>query len=119
LTNTNSFRRVTDSELLGRWQSDPSDEAITVKMGSIVQEFFPDGLLLYAARIGQKTVVMDLRYKLDGDWLVTDQPSSPREERSKVAFTEDDRLVVGTDPPVFFIRTPAARLPRPPNIDRD
>jgi hypothetical protein len=80
-------------------------------MGSIVQEFFPDGLLLYAARIGKQTVVMDLRYKLEGDWLITDQPSSSREERSRVAFAEDDRLVIGTDPPVFFLRTPGARLP--------
>lgn len=38
--------------------------------------------------------VILLRYKIDDRFLVTDQPSSPREERTRCWMTEDGRLVL-------------------------
>lgn len=58
--------------------------------------FRPDGTLAYIiwdeARHRSSFIV--LTYRTEGDLLVTDQPSAPREERSRFIFTQDGKLEI-------------------------
>jgi hypothetical protein len=50
---------------------------------------------------------MHLTYRVDGSSLVTNQPSSPREERTEFYFMPDGRLAVtnaAPAPPSFYVR---------------
>jgi hypothetical protein len=102
---------VTQQQLVGRWKSDMDDQATRSGIGAVIQEFFPDGLLMYAAQQNGQTAVLEMRYRLDGEWLVTDQPSAPREERARVILDTDGRLVVGSGAErAVFLRAPGATL---------
>ena len=102
---------VTQQQLVGRWKSDMNDEVTRSGVGAVIQEFFPDGLLMYAAQQNGQTAVLELRYRLDGEWLVTDQPSAPREDRARVALDAGGRLVIGSGSErVVFLRAPGATL---------
>ena len=53
-------------------------------------EFRGDGKLAYVVVTAEgKTQTMRLIYRVEGDTLVTDQPSSPREERSRFRLDGD------------------------------
>ncbi|MDQ2930834.1 MAG: hypothetical protein M3Y05_08490 [Gemmatimonadota bacterium] len=80
----------------------------------MIQEFFTDGLLMYTSRSSGATVVMELTYQVEGDWLVTNQPSHPREDRVQFSIDSVDRLIVreGSEPWIF-IRAPGATLMQP------
>jgi len=43
---------------------------------------------------GERWGIMKLRYRIDGDTLVTNQPSAPREERSRFALAPDGTLTI-------------------------
>jgi hypothetical protein len=66
-------------------------------------DFQEDGRLYYSVLSGDRWGVMKLRYRIEGDTLVTDQPSSPREERSRFVLAPDGTLTVefGGDKSLF------------------
>ena len=77
--------------LLGCWQlvrsaDDPSEPAEA--------DFRADGQLFYSVLSGDRWQVMKLLYEVDGEVLVTDQPSSPRKERTRFAFGGDGMLML-------------------------
>ncbi len=57
-------------------------------------DFRDDGRLHYAVLSGDRWEIMKLRYRIEGDILVTDQPSSPREERSRFVLAPDGTLTI-------------------------
>jgi hypothetical protein len=57
-------------------------------------DFRDDGRLYYSVLSGQRWQIMKLRYRIEGDTLVTDQPSHPREERSRFALAPDGTLTI-------------------------
>lgn len=46
-----------------------------------------------------------MTFRVEGEWLITDQPSHPHEERVRFSFNGDDRLVIQSSPPARYIRT--------------
>lgn len=56
-------------------------------------EFLADGRLAYVVLSGGKTQGMRLTYRLDGDVLVTDQPSAPQEIRSPFRIERSDLTI--------------------------
>jgi hypothetical protein len=52
-------------------------------------EILPDGRMVYAIREGDKWQLMKLTYRLEGDVIVSNQPSAPREERSQYFLQAD------------------------------
>ena len=66
-------------------------------------DFQDDGRLYYSVLSGERWGIMKLRYRIEGDTLVTDQPSSPREERSRFVLAPDGTLTIefGGDKSVF------------------
>jgi hypothetical protein len=62
-------------------------------------EFRPDGRAAYVVKSGDKQQTMLLTWRIDGEELVTDQPSAPNEERTRFRF-EGPTLILafgGTD----------------------
>jgi hypothetical protein len=78
-----------DRRLLGKWESVPgtADETVSV-------EFTADGSLTYTVHAGRTDQTMLLRYRVDDEVIVSDQPSDPREERTNYRITGDDHLVL-------------------------
>ena len=54
--------------------------------------FERSGDLIYTIHQRSKDQIMKLRWRLDGDVLVTDQPSAPKEERTALRLTADRKL---------------------------
>lgn len=96
-----------NAHLLGTWRTDPNDEWSRRTYGVVSLRFEADGTLVYAIHLPSKDQLMHLRYRVDGDILVTDQPSAPREERTRFFFTPDGRLGIENAkpaPPSYYIR---------------
>jgi len=84
--------RAAGQRFLGAWRLFRSEG---VDFGeSVTMEFQSGGTLLYTITEDQKTQIIRLTYKVDGATLITDQPSSPRLERTSYAFQSDDVLLL-------------------------
>lgn len=80
--------------LIGKWKSDPDDPSTQAIYGHVTQTFHEDGRLIYVSHSTGKDQVMHLVYTIDGDELVTDQPSAPAEHRTRFSFDDRDRLIL-------------------------
>jgi hypothetical protein len=81
-------------QLAGRWVTDPTDQSSLQEYGQATLEFLPDGRLFYTIYRDDKEEVMLLTYVIEGDILITDQPSSPRRRRTPFLLTPDGKLVL-------------------------
>lgn len=81
-------------QLLGKWKSDPADSPTQNNYGEVTQTFHEDGRLTYIIHSPEKDRVVRLVYKIDGDELITDQPSAPAEHRTKISFDEHGCLIL-------------------------
>ena len=57
-------------------------------------EILPGGQMVYAIREAGQWQVMKLTYRLEGNVIVSNQPSAPREERTRYSFLPDGSLVL-------------------------
>jgi hypothetical protein len=78
--------------LIGKWVSDPENETSIARYGSTTLEFTDRGELLYTVHAADTDQIMLLVYRVEGNELVTDQPSQPREERTKYSLRPDGKL---------------------------
>ena len=53
-----------------------------------------DGRMTYTIHAGKADKLIFLIYRIEGDEIVSDQPSAPKESRSRFSFTEDGKLAV-------------------------
>ena len=90
----NRKAKTFDTRLLGSWETDPSDREAINRYGKTRLEFKADGTLVYSIDAGDKWQQMFLTYTTEGNILVTDQPSSPRQNRTIYDFTGTDELVL-------------------------
>lgn len=81
-----------DSRLLGRWISEPAGRSSGGEVTSL--EFLDDGSLTYTTHGLEKNQVMLLRFRTEGETIVSDQESSPHEERTPYSFTDDGKLML-------------------------
>ena len=88
-------------QLTGKWRSDPADRAAIAAYGDASLEFSPKGGLVYSVQGQEKQQVMLLTYRIEGDVLITDQPSSPKEERTRFEITPGGKLIL------FYDKTPS------------
>jgi len=94
-------------DLSGCWRTDPNDRWSLQEFGGVSLRFGEEGKLEYTIHLPDERQIMLLTYRLDGTCLVTDQPSSPREERTEFFFTPDGRLALKNPapaPPSFYVR---------------
>jgi len=80
-------------DLIGCWQLEAADPALDMNE-PVEMEFKPDSQLLYCVDTGDRWQVMRLTYRLDGNALVTNQPSHPQEERTVFVIDAAGGLVL-------------------------
>ena len=92
------MNQVTDAFLMGKWRLDPSDLKSLEEFGETGLEFKPDGSLVFTWFVGKgRRQIAFLTYRLDGQWLITNQPSSPREDRVIAEISSKNGLVLDRD----------------------
>jgi len=75
------------AKLIGKWYGRVSGETVGL-------EFLEDGRLAYAILTEHRTQIMRMTYRVDGEFVVTDQPSNPREERTRFLWDDSGALVL-------------------------
>lgn len=71
--------------LVGLWRAEGSDDQFT---------FFADGSAVFQTRSGDGgTAEILLTWRVEGDEIVTDQPSAPAEERTKFVLRDPELLL--------------------------
>ena len=80
--------------LLGAWVVDRTDAKALAELGNVLLEFEEDGQLTYTIRCETKKQIILMRYKVEGDTIVTDQPSAPREERTAYFLSPEGILTL-------------------------
>jgi hypothetical protein len=82
------------SQFLGTWHSDPTDGAGVQSYGNVTLKFGADGTLLYMVHQADKDQVIRLMFRVEPGFIITDQPSQPRPEKTTYEFTQDGKLVL-------------------------
>lgn len=95
---------MTDARLLGMWESDPIDAATIEQYGRVCLDFFESGDLTYTICSEAVDQVIRLTYSVDGDTIITQQASAPREEQTKYAIDGHGRLALTKDGTVSLYR---------------
>lgn len=90
--------------LLGKWVIDDSDDDAIARYGRTSMEFHPDGTLEYTVHGDEVDQKMKLSYRIQGNILITDQPSSPKTARTEFLFGDDGRLALFFDGMPSFYR---------------
>jgi hypothetical protein len=80
--------------LIGTWKSVPNDSTGASTYGDVTLKFGADGTLLYIIREQDRDQIMRLTYHLEPGFIVTDQRSEPRPERTAYQLGEDGALVL-------------------------
>jgi hypothetical protein len=80
--------------LVGKWKAESSDRSSRERYGDTTLEFRPDGQLVYTERVGKDKEVSLLTYRIEDSFIITDQPSAPREDRTAFELTNDGKLVL-------------------------
>jgi hypothetical protein len=81
-------------QIVGKWRSDPDDLEALRMYGDVSLDFSRNGALTYTIHTEGKRQIMLLAYRIDGDVLITDQPSDPKEERTRFKITPVRKLVL-------------------------
>ena len=100
------------SLLIGAWRTDPTDDWSRAEFGDVTLHFCEDGRLEYTIYSETKMQMIQLTFEVDRNWLVTNQPSHPDEQRVEFFFAEDGRLGLKNPPPgrtAFYIRLGSAQ----------
>ncbi len=79
-----------NKQLIGIWVSDPEDINNINEYGYVTMEFTEDGKLQYAIEQQDKQQKIFMVYNVEGDILITDQPSHPREEKTKFEINDSN-----------------------------
>lgn len=82
-----------DDWLLGTWRLMRADAALDFAPG-VRMEFRTDGALHYHIDVGGHDQVIELRYRVDGDTLVTDNPAAPHSMSVRIAHGAGDVLIL-------------------------
>ena len=83
---------TTAEDLVGKWVSDPEDVDSIRDYGQVSLDFSRNGTLVYAVRASGKREFIFLTWRIEGDVLVTDQPSAPKQERTRFNIDPDGKL---------------------------
>lgn len=78
--------------LLGTWRLIRADEPLDFAPG-VRMEFLPAGVLRYHVDVGGTDRVIELVYRVDGDQLHTENPSSPHTMSVHLSHGEGDTLL--------------------------
>ena len=80
--------------LLGEWVSDPTDLQSIAEMGNIKMSFKKDGSLTYEIIEESKSQFIFMTYNINGNLLITNQPSHPQQEVTEFSFKDPNTLIL-------------------------
>jgi hypothetical protein len=80
--------------LVGTWIVDNADARALTDLGDVLLEFEENGTLTYVVRGLDSDQIIKLRYQVDGNTIITDQPSVPQVERTVFSFSGDRALTL-------------------------
>ena len=83
-----------ENVLVGTWISDDNDSMGLDSYGNVTLKFGVDGTLLYIIHEKDRDQVMRLTYRIEPGFIVTDQPSDPRSEKTEYHIDEDGTLIL-------------------------
>jgi hypothetical protein len=81
-------------ELIGTWKTDTQDANSLQQYGETTLEFHQDGTLLYKIHQSGKDQIMFLTFQVEPGFIVTNQPSHPRPEKTAYEVTKDGKLIL-------------------------
>jgi hypothetical protein len=83
--------------LIGTWRVDPNDAATLNAFGDVEMEFDDRGNLRYVLKGRETDQIILMTYKVQGDLILSDQPSHPNPQRSKYVLGKDGSLTIYFD----------------------
>lgn len=83
-----------DNNLIGIWNSDETDETTQRTLGKVTMTFTEDGKLVYDIFEGNKQQRINMVYTVQGNTIISDQPSHPQEQRTKYQIENGDKLIL-------------------------
>lgn len=99
-------KRDFDSQLFGKWRLQHSQQNLPAAEDTVA-EFSPDGALTYSITNDGKTGIIKMTYRVEGGFIFSDQPSSPREEKTAYRIDPDGSLILIYDSqPSRFLKVP-------------
>jgi len=81
-------------DIIGEWTVDTTDRKAVAELGNVHLVFTSEGELIYTIRYPHKDQIIKLEYWMKGGTIFTDQPSSPRVERTKFEVTGEGVLTL-------------------------
>ena len=78
------------NELVGVWKTDPTDNATLEIYGEVTMEFTNDGRLIYTIHEEDREQIILMTYSIEGNRLITDQPSAPSKEETIFRLDRDE-----------------------------
>ena len=82
-----------DHRLLGRWRLQRADASLDFAPG-VRMEFLPGGRLHYEFGTGSSRQMLSMVYRIDGEFLLTDNPSAPHVRSTRFSFGAGDVLAL-------------------------
>lgn len=86
-----------EKSLVGIWVLDPKsgeNKKVVEQFGHVSMQFQEDGKLNYWIQKGDEKQYMFLDYRVEGDELISNQASAPKEEKTKFEMMEDGKLIL-------------------------
>ncbi len=93
------------TRLVGAWRTDPEDSQALREYGDVSLDFARNGALIYTVYDQGQRLIMLLMYRIEGDELVTTQPSEPGEHRTRFEITDAGNLILYEQQPLTYVRT--------------
>jgi hypothetical protein len=94
---------ITLENLIGTWKLVKTDKDIDVEDG-VAMVIDPDGKIVYILHSGKKQQIINLTFRLEKDLVISDQPSRPQEQKTKVTFDRGYLLFDYADSKAWFER---------------
>ncbi|MEQ1692720.1 MAG: hypothetical protein ABMA00_15625 [Gemmatimonas sp.] len=79
--------------LFGTWRLMRADPTLDFAPG-VRMEFLPDGQMRYHIDVGGTDQVIALRYRVEGELLLTDNPAAPHSMSVRIVHGEGDVLLL-------------------------
>jgi len=81
----------------GLWKSDPNDIITQQHYGDVILEFKNNNQLIYTIHEEDKEQKTFMTYEVQGNFLITDQPSLPQKEQTEFSFNEKETVLTLTE----------------------
>lgn len=83
-----------DKKLIGKWVIDPEDDQTIDIYGDTSLDFDENGGLTYSIKGQDSDQMIFMTYRIEGDFIFTDQPSKRNEEKTRFELTSNGYLIL-------------------------